>query len=653
MKKKNGFTLVELIVTLVILIVLTLIATNIILSRINKTRQEAFLDKVKIYIKGLDADVMDNKEYDEFKVYNFPGYKIKAVDEQPDAGFIMKNEDNEYRAQIWNNKLEKCAVKGFSDTDVKISKTIKNKADCVSSYASANNVIGQSIYNLFGIEMKDSDGNDVVIKESCYTVNSSGQITDYDADKCGYIFITPDKIDGKDITGFNTDFYNNLRNKDVTDFYIANVPKLTTIPSGFLSGNSNVKNIMIYGNPLLTEIPAGFLSGDRNLDSVRIINNPNLTTFAQGNFFFSQTDHGFIKKIEFADLPKLSTFSAVFAYVDFEEFILRNIGEDSGDGIQIKDNALTNNIGVNNARLIIEDNKGLYYGSDGAMSSFYSTDHDKSSISYVSIKNNKRLDLLSYSFLCNVKYNNAEIYIENNDSLTGIRNSAFIGDGTIKKLIIKNNKNLTGFGESALSGNTSNGGLQFVNGDLIIENNDSLAEITNSAMGGLAGTINKFSISNNKNLLTFTNGALTNNSNNKPNIKEFIVKNNAKLSIIENGTISNYKIDKAVFENNASLDNLCRYSAFSNNEINVLDLSKSQFTTVETSCGIYNNSINTLILPTTLTNFTPGHLTSGVKKEVYAGGPNKCALNNYFINYNPDGSIAGYNVNPSIVPVCD
>lgn len=653
MKKKNGFTLVELIVTLVILIVVTLMATNIILSRINKTRQEAFLDKVKIYIKGLDADVMDNKEYDEFKIYNFPGYKIKNVDEQPDAGFIMKNEDNEYRAQIWNDKLEKCAVKGFADTDVKISKTIKNKKDCSSNYAAANNVMGQSIYNLFGIEMKDSNGNDVVIKDSCYTITNDGLISDYDADNCGYIFITPDKVNGKDVVGFNSEFYNNLRTKDVSDFYISEVPKLTTIPAGFLSNNSYVKNIMIYGNPLLTEIPAGFLAGNMDIDSVRIMNNPNLTTIAEGNLYFSASSRGSIKKVELSDLPKLSTLSVVFAYLDFEEFILRNIGESTGDGVQIKNSSLSNNVGINNAKLIIEDNKGLYYGSNGAMSSFYASNVDNSSISYVSIKNNKRLDLLSYSFLSNVKYNNAEIYIENNDSLTGIRNSAFIGSGTVKKLIIKNNKNLTGFGESALSGNTSNGGLQFVNGDLIIENNDSLAEITNSAMGGLAGTINKFSISNNKNLLTFTNGALTNDSNNKPNVKEFIVKNNAKLSIIDNGTISNYKIDKAVFENNASLDNLCRYSAFSNNEINVLDLSKSQLTTVEPSCGIYNNSINTLILPTTLTNFTPGHLTSGVKKEVYAGGPNKCALNNYFINYNSDGSIAGYNVNPSIVPVCD
>ena len=183
---------------------------------------------------------------------------------------------------------------------------------------------------------------------------------------------------------------------------------------------------------------------------------------------------------------------------------------------------------------------------------------------------------------------------------------------------------------------------------MIIENNDSLEEITNSGLNYLAGTINTFSISNNKELLRFTNGSLTNDSNNKPNVKNFIVKNNAKFATIDNGTISNYKIDKLTFEKLPSLDNLCRYSAFSNNDVNVYDFSKSSFTTVEPSCGIYNNSINTLILPTTLNNFTPGHLTSGVKKEVYAGGSNKCALNNY-----SDGSIAGYNVNPSIVPVCD
>ena len=237
-KKVNGFTLIELIVAIVLLSIITLMAANIILSRINKTRTEAFLDKAKIYMKGLDNDVMDNKEYDEYKVYYFPEYKIKAVDEQPDSGFAIKNEDNEYRMQIWNDKLQKCAVKNFSDNDFKISKTIKTEDLCSSSIVSGRDIIGRSIYDVFGVEMKDEDDKDIVIKESCYTVNGSGLITNYNVDECGTILVTPSKIDGKDIVGFDGTFSANVAGKGITDVYISDVPTFTTIPSGFLSGQS-------------------------------------------------------------------------------------------------------------------------------------------------------------------------------------------------------------------------------------------------------------------------------------------------------------------------------------------------------------------------------------------------------------------------------
>ena len=651
-KKVNGFTLIELIVTLVVLSIITLMAANIILSRINKTRTEAFLDKVKIYMKGLDNDVMDNKEYDEYKVYYFPDYKIKSVDEQPDAGFAIKNEENEYRAQIWNDKLEKCAVKGFSDSDFKISNTIKTKDLCATSIASGRYIIGQSIYDLFGVEMKDEDDKDVVIKDSCYTVNSDGLITDYDTDKCGTIFVTPNKVGDTNVVGFDSAFTTNIADKEITDVYVSDVPNFTTFPSGFLYNTPSIKNITVSNVDNLTQIPPGFMAGDRDLDNVVISKNKNLTNIAQGVFYYDPSNRGTIRNIELSDLPKLSVMSANIAYVDFEKMTLKRIG--NSEGTQIKDSTFYYDRGIN-GELIIEDNEGLYFGQTGATSCFYG-DNYNSTMSRISIQNNKKLDLLAYSFMQGVNFNDAEIIIQNNDGLTDIKSSAFMGIGTIKKLIVKNNKNLTQIAENAFSGNSSRYEtyLGFNNAEVLVENNDSLAMITNGGFQNLKGTVSKFSISNNKNLTAFTNSAMIASGNsNRLHINKFIIKNNAKFSLIENSAFTGFKVDTMILENLPSLTSLCRYGGFGNNEFDVLDLSKLPLTTIETSCSIYNNTINTLILPTTLTTFTPAHLTSGVKVAVYAGGSNKCALNNYFVNYNQDGSIASYNINQALVPVCN
>jgi prepilin-type N-terminal cleavage/methylation domain-containing protein len=143
MKNKNdGFTLVELIVTIVIIAVVTLIATNAVLRQVNRARTEAFIDQVKQYVKAIDADVTENKEYDEYKIYDFNEYKIKSVDKQPDGGFAIKTEDNKYRIQVWSDKLEKCAIKEFDDGEITISKNLKTKSDCLS-IASGKDIYGK------------------------------------------------------------------------------------------------------------------------------------------------------------------------------------------------------------------------------------------------------------------------------------------------------------------------------------------------------------------------------------------------------------------------------------------------------------------------------------------------------------------------------
>ena len=69
MKKiKNGFTLIELLAVIVILAIITAIATPIILSIIDDARKDTFLRSVELVISTTNIDIT-SKNYDGIYTY--------------------------------------------------------------------------------------------------------------------------------------------------------------------------------------------------------------------------------------------------------------------------------------------------------------------------------------------------------------------------------------------------------------------------------------------------------------------------------------------------------------------------------------------------------------------------------------------------------
>jgi hypothetical protein len=388
--------------------------------------------------------------------------------------------------------------------------------------------------------------------------------------------------------------------------------------------------------------------GNYNIDSFIISNMPNLTSISQGILYFNQNQYGKVKNIELINLPKVTTLDALFAYLDFEKIVIKGL---DADEVIISNGSFTNVQG-NDADLIIENNKGLKFKLSGSGS--ISSAFTGGSYKYVSIKNNEKLDALTNGFMSNnTAFNDVKIYIENNNSLSQITNSAFTGTlGSLKLISIKNNDNLERISSGVLYNITL--GFNFNNGSIIIENNDKLETIQDGAFSGLTGTLDKISISNNKKLKKFSSNALTCMYNaDGAKIKEFIISNNAAFDTIENSSISYLNIDKIKLEKLPSMTSLARYGAFGNLNVGTLDLSGTTITTIEPSIAISSSSIDTLILPPTITSMTGGQVASGVKKELYASGPNKCALNDFFVMKDSSGNITGYMCNPQILPKCN
>ena len=55
--RKNGFTLIELLAVIVILAIIALIATPIVLSIIDNTKQSSMLRSAEMYLKGVETSV--------------------------------------------------------------------------------------------------------------------------------------------------------------------------------------------------------------------------------------------------------------------------------------------------------------------------------------------------------------------------------------------------------------------------------------------------------------------------------------------------------------------------------------------------------------------------------------------------------------------
>lgn len=650
MKKlnKKGFTLVELMVSLVIIALIFVLATTVVLRQLNKAKTNSFVNKVKQYVKALDTDALERKLYDEYAEYSFPKDKIPYVDKQPDAGYAIKSETNKFKVAFWDEKLEKCAVKDFSGADVEIDPSLDTKAKCLDRYASISgkNVLGKKAEDLSGYETKDSKGNDAYIKASCYTLDSSNYIDNYNVDSCGPSLYVPDEINGKKVKGFSYSFSSNLSGKGLKEVYIVDVDDFDFLPSGFLANGSydfsTFKKIVLMKLNNLTDINGGFLYGIYDLSDVIIRDLPNLTNISSGNFYYSGSKFGEIKNIELVNLPKVSQLSAVFAFVKYNNLTIKNVG---AEGSKVSSSSFQSAYGQD-ATVIIEDNPYLdfYYQSLSSPLGAGGSTYKK-----ISIKNNGGITVLGYSMFMSPGFDNASIIIENNAALTSITNGLLNGSSTgdIKEVIVRNNPNLTVIDSGFMSGSMFN----YSNGKIIIENNPKLEQIGSSSFC-IAGNLDSVLITKNNALTTFTNGSF-NVCGPTAVINNFIIKDNASLSIIENGSFGSLTINNFIFENLPSLTSLARYGAMYNLTVDKFDLSKTTIDTIDTTNSLYSSHINTMILPTTLTSFNPSFISSAITGKIYAAGSNKCLYNDNFKTYDSEGHETGYVCNPDILPVCN
>ena len=208
MKSNKGFTMVEILAVVVILGIVVLISTNLVLKQLNKSKKQAFITDVEQFIKSTNYDTLVKDKLDEYVVYSFPDNGIEILPKVNHSGFMIKDENDNIRIQIWNSSLEMCAVKSFSDKEVTIDESIKTEDDCKSFLPNVTNS---------EISVKSITGENVNynLKDSCYTLDSNNKITNFDTINCGTVLVIPNKINGENVAGIDDSFVTNA-SKDFT-----------------------------------------------------------------------------------------------------------------------------------------------------------------------------------------------------------------------------------------------------------------------------------------------------------------------------------------------------------------------------------------------------------------------------------------------------
>lgn len=420
MKSKKGFTLVEVLAVIVALSVIVLIAVNIVISQVNRSRKNAFLTDVQQFIKSTNYDSLVKNKMDEFVVYEFPNSGIEALSKSSYSGFMIKNEEEKVAIQIWNSGINMCAVKSFTDDQAQISSSLKTEEDCKAFLPNISGDEEISVKSLTGLDV------DYKLKASCYTLDSNNNITNFNTSECGTVLIIPNKINGENVNGISDDFVTNAP-KTFTSLYLIGVSNLTSTPVGFLKDNPNFESAFISLLPNLTQINKEFANNDTNIKTFYLTHCPKLTTLGTVGVFnqlegiinsLTVTSTS-LENIILEDLPKLEQIYQSFKKIQAKK-------------IEIKD---------------LDSLTTIY-------SSFDVNDGDTE----VEISNNQNLTTIS-----NGSFNRSKIKsmrIHDNPNLTSITSGAIVGSNSlgdyIDELSIYNNQSLTNIDSQAFSGYSFN-----------------------------------------------------------------------------------------------------------------------------------------------------------------------------------------------------
>ena len=129
MKRKNGFTLIEVLTVIVILAIIALIAVPVIMDLVHKANKSAFKDSAYALIKAGDllysTSEMEGAELAR-KTFDFSDNNVKldVKGELPTGGIMKVYENGQIAMAVTKGKY--CATKGIYDKEVIITENAEN-----------------------------------------------------------------------------------------------------------------------------------------------------------------------------------------------------------------------------------------------------------------------------------------------------------------------------------------------------------------------------------------------------------------------------------------------------------------------------------------------------------------------------------------------
>ena len=240
MKKKNAFTLIELLAVIVILAIIALIATPIILGIVEDAKRDAFLRSVEMVVSTTDLDI-NTKPYTNTYTYTINDGDISNLDRpikntkgmngtikyksEGKVSYAIHNDKwcvvNEFGITNITNYEGRCAistdVSAFTYEDTVIVESLEAGDNCISylkdnyywwgyddaeltAYCNGERVYGDTLIddiimgNLDITELQEAGA----IKNA--VTSPAIMITDYEPSIGGVDVVIPSQIDGKPVT---------------------------------------------------------------------------------------------------------------------------------------------------------------------------------------------------------------------------------------------------------------------------------------------------------------------------------------------------------------------------------------------------------------------------------------------------------------------
>lgn len=126
--RKNGFTLVELLAVIAIIGLVATIAVPVILSSVNSTKEQAFMDNAKSLQEASNTYYQEQHLLPTMALPLLVTYnngtatycngrpKLDYTGKGPDSGNIYIDKTGNIEMKIYDKKTEKCIVKGINDS---------------------------------------------------------------------------------------------------------------------------------------------------------------------------------------------------------------------------------------------------------------------------------------------------------------------------------------------------------------------------------------------------------------------------------------------------------------------------------------------------------------------------------------------------------